>query len=404
MMAETGKAPQDLAAAPPPTGPLNGIKVVDLSRVLAGPFCTLLLNDLGAQIIKVEQPGKGDDSREIGPFLNGKSAYFASANRGKASIALNLKDRADIDTFHRLLAGADVLVENYRPGTMERLGLGWEQLQEQHPHLVYCGVSGFGKTGPYSERPAYDLIAQAMGGIMSLTGHGKGEPPTRVGTSLGDLAGALFATIGIMAALQDRARTGLGQLVDIALLDCQVALLENAIVRYGVTGKPPAPIGSRHPSITPFQAYRTADDPIVIAAGNDQLFKAMCDAIGCPELFDDPRYATNATRTEHVDEIESQIETILRAKPARHWLEILIDAGVPSGPINSVDKVLVDPQIRAREMVIKGTGLGGEPLELAGNPIKLSRYDESGSRRPAPQLDGDRDAILAWLDRLEDKA
>ena len=262
-------------------GPYAGIKVVDLTRVLAGPYCTMMLADLGATVIKVEVPVTGEDSRHIGPFIKGKSAYFTSVNRGKNSIALDLKSEADRAVFERLLSEADILIENYRGGTMEKLGYAWPGLHARYPRLIYCAVSGFGHTGPYRDKPAYDIVVQGMGGMMSLTGH-PGTPPTRVGTSIGDITAGLFALSSLGAALFHRERTGEAQFVDIAMLDCQVALLENAIARTIATGNPPGPLGSRHPSITPFAAFQAADQHIIIAAGNDQLFNRLCDAIGAP--------------------------------------------------------------------------------------------------------------------------
>src|SRR6266850_998881 len=248
-------------------GPLSGITIIDLSRILAGPYCTLLLAELGARVIKVEPPQRGDDARQYGPFKNGKSAYFISVNRGKESIALDLKSPAGREIFERLLDKADALVENFRPGTMEKLGYGWDALHERFPRLIYAAVSGFGHTGPLSPRPAYDMVVQAMGGVMSITGH-PGGPPTRVGTSIGDVTAGLFGAIGVLAALHERATTGLGRWVDVAMLDSQVAILENAIARYAATGEVPGPLGARHPSIAPFAAFKTLDKPIVIAAGH----------------------------------------------------------------------------------------------------------------------------------------
>lgn len=247
----------------PPKGPLTGTTVIDLTRVLAGPYCTMVLSDLGARVIKVERPVVGDDARHIGPFINEKSAYFMSLNRGKESIALDLKTLEDKETFLSLLEGADVLVENYRPGTMEKLGLGWEFLSKKFPNLIYAAASGFGHSGPYSKRPAYDMVVQGMGGIMSLTGH-EGSPPTRVGTSVGDITAGLFTAIGISSALYHRAQTGQPQKIDVAMLDCQVALLENAIARYFASGQVPGPLGARHPSITPFQAFKAKDGHLIM--------------------------------------------------------------------------------------------------------------------------------------------
>ncbi|MGL6043666.1 MAG: CaiB/BaiF CoA transferase family protein [Sandaracinobacteroides sp.] len=380
-----------------PAGPLAGLTVVDLTRVLAGPYATMLLADLGARVIKVEAPGAGDDSRHIGPFLSpGDSAYFTSVNRSKESIALDLKAPADRAILEALIAQADILVENFRPGAMERLGFGFDTLQARHPRLIYAAASGFGHSGPESQRPAYDLIVQAMGGIMSITGH-EGAPPTRVGTSLGDIAAGLFTVIGIAAALYDREKTGLGQKVDVAMLDCQIAILENAIARLQVTGKSPGPLGSRHPSITPFQAFQCQDRPIVIAAGNDALWAKCCAAIGLPRLATDPRFTSNDSRTSNAHALARLLEAHLGQAPAEHWLQLLGDAAVPAGPLNSVGEALAMPQVAARNMLVETTTPGGRPLKVAGNPIKLSRHPDPASRAPAPALDADRDSILARL-------
>jgi len=379
----------------PPTGPLSDLFVVDLTRVLAGPYCTQLLCDLGARVVKVERPGAGDDARAIGPFLGDDSAYFTSVNRGKQSIALDLKDEADRRVFDALIARADVLVENYRPGTLARFGYGWDVLHARHPRLVLASTSGFGQTGPLSERPAYDLIAQAMGGLMSLTGEPGGEP-TRIGTSIGDLAAGLFTAIGILGALHDRARTGEGRHVDVAMLDCQVALLENAIARYETTGEVPGPIGSRHPSIAPFRAFDTADDPIVIAAGNDALFAKLCACIGRPGLAHEAEFASNASRTEHESKLRDEIEAVLITAGASEWLARLEAAEIPCGPIQDVAQVLAHPQVRARGMVADARTPGGGSLRVAGQPIKLSGYAAKAGGA-APGLDADRAAILAEL-------
>jgi CoA:oxalate CoA-transferase len=274
-----------------PSGPLSGITVVDLTRVLAGPFCTLILADLGARIIKVENPDGGDLSRALGPWINGASGYFLSVNRGKESIALDLKKPDDLAILHRLLARADVLVENFRAGVMDKLGLGWDALHERYPRLIYAATSGFGQTGPYAGWAAYDLIAQAMGGVMSLTGH-PGNPPTRVGTSIGDLAAGLFTAVGINAALVHRLQTGEGTMVDVAMLDSQVAITENAIVRYFASGIVPGPVGARHPAITPFDAFPTKDRPIVVAVADDPL-SPVCQTLG----RDDPPWTRASSTT-----------------------------------------------------------------------------------------------------------
>ncbi len=377
-------------------GPLDGITVLDLTRVLAGPFCTLVLADLGARVIKVEAPGTGDDSRHFGPFVEGRSSYFLSLNRGKESIALDLKADADRAVFDRLLARADVLVENFRPGTMDKLGYGWDTLRDRFPRLVYAAASGFGHTGPYARRPAYDMVVQAMGGIMSLTGR-PGAPPTRVGTSIGDITAGLFTAIGVNAALYDRQITGRGAMVDVAMLDGQVAILENALARYAATGEVPGPLGARHPSITPFDAFAAADGHLIIAAGNDTLFSALCDAVGRPDLTDNPLFTDNDRRTRHHAALKDELESALAGGSVAHWLKVLEAAGVPSGPINTVADVLRDPQVAARTMVVEVDDPAAGRLRLAGNPIKLSGYADPPTRPPAPELDGDRERILSEL-------
>lgn len=378
------------------SGPLTGVTVLDLTRVLAGPYCTMVLADLGARVIKVEQPGTGDDSRAYGPFHNGASAYFASLNRGKESIALDLKAADDRLIFEKLLSISDVVVENYRPGAMEKLGLGWDQLHAQYPRLIYAAASGFGHTGPYSKRAAYDMVVQAMGGIMSVTGH-PGQPPVRVGTSVGDITAGLFTAIGINAALFHRAVTGEAIKIDVAMLDCQVAILENAISRYAATGEIAGPIGARHPSITPFAGFEAKDGWIVIAAGNEQLFVKLAMAIGRPDLASDPRYATNALRTEHWEPLFAEINAALKSRSAGDWLLVLDGAGVPCGPINTIDKVLADAQVRSRNMVVTADDPETGRLVMAGNPIKLSAFADPDVRKAAPKLDGDRAAILAQI-------
>ncbi len=378
----------------PALGPLSGITIIDLTRVLAGPFCTLLLADLGARVIKVEQPEKGDDSRAYGPFINGKSGYFVAQNRGKESIALDLKNADDVAILHRLLAKADVLIENFRPGTMERLGLAWTALQARYPTLIYAATSGFGQTGPYADRPAYDVIAQAMGGIMSLTGH-EGGPPTRVGSSIGDLGAGLFTALGISSALFDRARTGKGMMLDVAMLDCQVALLENSVIRYFASGQSPKPVGGRHPSIAPFEPYRTKDGHIVIACGNDELFRRLAKCLERAELATDPRFSENARRSDNVLALKAALEEILLHQTTEQWLGVLGKAGIPCAPINDVAHACADPQIVARNMIVPIEDEALPGIKLAGLPIKMSAYPEINSRPAAPDLDGQRARILA---------
>ena len=383
-------------------GPLSGIVVVDLTRVLAGPYAALLLGEMGARVIKVEPPKHGDDSRAVGPFLKAKSGkvksgYFISINRGKESIALDLKAEADRAIFEKLLARADVLLENYRGGTMEKLGYGWDALRARYPRLVYAAVSGFGHTGPYATRPAYDMVVQAMGGIMSLTGH-PGSPPTRVGTSVGDLTAALYAALGVVGALYERKATGKGMKVDISMLDCQVAFLENAIARYGATGIVPGPLGSRHPSIAPFAVFKTRDSHIVIAAGTDALFARVAKVLGRPALAGDPRFRTNHDRVENAPALQAEFEKALAERTSHEWLALLEEAGVPNAPLNTVADVMADPQVAARNMIVTAEDPDLGPIRMQGNPLKFSGFADPATRAPAPDLDGDRAAILAWLD------
>ncbi|MGZ6006897.1 MAG: CaiB/BaiF CoA transferase family protein [Rhizomicrobium sp.] len=382
-------------------GPLSGILVIDLTHVLAGPYAALMLNELGARIIKVEPPRSGDDSRHIGPFVRTpagktKSGYFMSVNRGKDSIALALKADGDRKIFEALLERADVLIENYRGGTMEKLGYGYDTLKDKYPRLVYCGVSGFGHTGPYARRPAYDMVVQAMGGVMSLTGH-PDSPPTRVGTSTGDLSAGLFATIGMIAALYDRKTTGRGQKVDISMLDSQVALLENAISRYVATGEVPGRLGSRHPSIAPFAAFATKDGHIAIAAGNDDLFARVARVIGREDLIADERFTNNPRRVVNYEPLHEEMEIALSGKPSKEWLALLDAAGVPSGPLNNVAQVMEDPQVLARNMIIETLDPELGPIRMQGNPVKLSAHEDPKTRPAAPDLDANRAAILKEL-------
>ena len=373
-------------------GPYSGLKVVDLTRVLAGPYCTMMLADLGATVIKVEPPVTGDDARHIGPFIKKKSAYFMSLNRGKHSIALDLKSATDREVFERLLGEADILVENYRGGTLEKLGYDWPALHARFPRLIYLAISGFGHTGPYKTKPAYDMVVQGMGGVMSLTGH-PGNPPTRVGTSIGDLGAALFALSGLGAALYHRERTGEAQMLDIAMLDCQVALLENAIARYVATGQAPGPLGSRHPSITPFAAFAASDRPMIIAAGNNQLFTRLCETVGAPHLAADERFKTNELRNQNHAALTAALEAALSRRTADEWIKLIEAAGIPCGPINNVEQVLADRHVQSRNMVVTVEDAETGTLKLAGNPIKLSNSPDPTTRPPVPALNESGEAI-----------
>ena len=376
-------------------GPLSGILIVDLSRILAGPYCTHLEAELGARVIKVETP-QGDDARQYGPFTNGKSTYFASINRGKESIALDLKTAADREIFERLLDKADVLVENFRPGTMERLGYGWETLHPRYPRLIYAAASGFGHSGPYSHYPSYDMVVQGLGGIMSITGTPGGEL-VRVGTSIGDLGGGLYTTIALNAALYHRERTGEATKIDVALFDCQLALLENAVMRYTTTGEIPGPLGARHPSITPFEAFATKDGHIIIAAGNDGLYVKLTQALNRPDLAENPLFKTNPLRNQHQPALKVEIESTLKDGTTEHWIAALEKAGIPCGPVNNVAQAIAHPQTEARNMLVEVDDPVTGPLKLAGNPMKLSAFPDPHTRAPAPDLDADRVKILREL-------
>ena len=365
-------------------GPLTDLLVLDVTRVLAGPFAGMVLADLGAEVIKVERPGRGDDARAFGPFVQGVSAYFASVNRGKKSLTLDLKSPRGRELFLALAERADVVLENFRPGVMARLGLGHDTLRAPNPRLVYAACSGFGQTGPYAQRPAYDAVIQAMGGMMSITGE-EGRGPVRVGASIADITAALCTVVGILGALHHRERAGEGQLVDVAMLDCQVGILENAIARYFASGEPPTRLGTRHPSITPFQAFDTADGQLVLALGNDALWAAFCRLVGRDELIDDPRFATNELRTRHHAALEPIVQEILGAHPTAWWLEAAGRAGIPCGPINSLADLAADPQVAARDMIETVDHPVAGPMRMAGVPIKFSATP-AAIRAPSPTL------------------
>lgn len=377
-------------------GPLAGITVIDLTRALAGPYGTMLLGELGARIIKVEPPG-GDQARMVGPHVAGQSAYFMSLNRGKESIELDLKDAADREVFEAMVRRGDVLYENYRAGTMERLGYGWEVLKGLNPRLVYAATSGFGQTGPYRHRPAYDMVVQAMGGIMSITGH-PGGPPTRVGTSIGDIAAGLFTALGVASALNHRARTGEGMTVDVAMLDSQIGLLENAVARYSATGIAPGPLGARHPSVVPFDAFRTEDGHIVVAAGHDPIFRQFAEAVGRPDWVEDARFATLVDRLDHVDALKAEIETIFAAQTTDHWHRFLEAAGIPCGPINAVPDLFENAHVTERNMIVSVDDPDAGRMRLAGLPIKMSVCADRATRPPAPRLNEHGDRLRAEFD------
>ena len=382
----------------PKKGPLHGVTVLDFSRVLAGPYCTMILADLGARVIKIEKIGTGDDTREFGPFVEEESAYFCCFNRNKESVVLDIKSPRDRAILLRLLDEADVLVENFRPGVMERLGYGSERLAQTHPHLIYTSISGFGHSGPFSELPGYDMVVQAMGGIMSLTGWPDGEP-ARVGTSFGDLGAALFATIGIVSALYSRTRDAQGTRVDIGMLDCQAALMETALTRYDVEGKVPNRTGDCHSSLAPFESFQAQDGRVVIAAGNDTLFQLVAEVLGAPGLPMDPRFQTNDLRCRNRPAMVAEMESILKGQPVQFWIDALNEEGVPCAPINTIDKVIDHPQLLARDMIVQVQGQAGKPFRAAGNPIKMTGREDISGKSPisAPGLGQHTESVLAEM-------
>jgi CoA:oxalate CoA-transferase len=374
-------------------GPLKNLLVVDLTRVLVGPYCTMILSDLGARVIKIEAPEIGDDSRKFGPFIENYSAYFMSLNRGKESIALNLKNNDDKKIFEKILAKADILVENFKPGTLEKWGYGWKEVSKKYPKLIYASASGFGQTGPLRELPAYDMVVQGMGGLMSVTGQPNTEP-TRVGTSIGDITAGLFTAIGINAALYDRQKTGKGTFIDVSMLDCQIAILENAIARYLAKNEIPEPMGSRHPSITPFEAFKTKDSYIIIAAGNDKLFKNLCNVLQIQEISTDERFSTNSLRSENVDQLKKIIEERLSLKTTDEWIKEMEQLKIPCGPIFNIKQAVENPQVQERNMIISSFHKKIGEFKSAGNPIKLSTYKDEKTRGDIPDLDEHREKII----------
>jgi CoA:oxalate CoA-transferase len=370
--------------------------VLDLTRVLAGPFCTMNLADLGAEVIKIEVPGRGDDSRGYAPTMpTGDSGYFYSVNRGKKSVTIDLRTEEGAAIFLALVAKSDVVVENFSPTTMSRFGVGFEELKRANPKIVLCSISGFGQTGPMSADPAYDIVAQALGGTMSITGE-PGGAPLRCGVSVGDLSAALYALSGILAALRVRDRDGVAQHVDIAMLDCQVAMLEDALARYSVTKKIPGPLGTRHPSITPFQRFKASDSYFVAGAGNESLWLRFCDAIGRPELKDDARFKLNTDRTANHPALEQILVQHFAEKPRAYWLERLNAAAVPCAPINNVEEVTQNPHLHERNMILHADVPGYGGLIVPGSPLKLAGSDATPDTH-APALGADTDEVLARL-------
>ena len=378
---------------------LLGIRVLDLSRVLAGPFCGMLLADMGADVIKLEMPGKGDDSREFPPFKEGQSLYYTNLNRGKRSITLNLKHPEGKRLFNDLVKSCDVLIENFSPGTMDRLGLGYEELHTVNPRLVYAAISGFGQTGPYRSRPGYDIIGQAMGGLLSITGW-PDSPPTRSGTAIGDILSSLFTAVGIMSALNIREKTGRGQLVDVSLVDSVYAALENIPQKYFTDGVIPQRIGNRYEFIYPYDTFMAIDGWVVIAIANDSIWGRFLETSGLSWLGSDTRFKSNKLRVENHAELRTIIEEWTRKQSMEELVRMLNDNRIPSCPIYNVKDASEDPHIsKARGMVVEVEQPGLGKIRLQGNPIKMSETDPR-PRGPAPSLGGDNDAVLMGLLKL----
>jgi crotonobetainyl-CoA:carnitine CoA-transferase CaiB-like acyl-CoA transferase len=373
---------------------LEGVKVLDLSRIMTGPYCTMMLADLGAEVVKVESPGTGDDTRSWGPpFLEGESTYFLSVNRNKQSITLNLKHPEGQDVFLKLVQWADVLIENFRPGTMDRLGFGYEALKEINPRLVYCSISGFGVTGPYRDKPGYDILAQAMGGTMGVTGE-EGGPPVKVGMSVADIGAGMFAAYAILAALMARTNTGRGQFVETSLLESQVAWHTYLATAYLAAGKVPKKMGTAHPSIVPYQALRAQDGHFVVAVGNDSLWVKFCSVIGLDDLA--ASYPTNSDRVLARESLVAELETHFATRPVAHWVELIEGAGVPASPIYNLEQVYADPQVLARDMVVEVEHPTVGTFKMTGIPFKLS--DTPGEvYAPPPLLGQHTESILSSL-------
>lgn len=380
--------------------PLEGLVVLDMTRVLAGPFAAMMFADMGAEVIKIERPDGGDDTRAYPPFQNGESAYFMSLNRGKRSVTLNLKHEKGKEILKSLARKCDILIENFKPGTMDKLGVGYEVLSKENPRLIYAASSGFGQTGPYSSRPAYDLIIQGMGGMMSVTGPDE-HTPTKVGSSVADIFAGLFATIGILAAVNSRMRTGRGQLVDVAMLDSMVAVLENAVSRYLVSGEVPHPIGNKHPSIAPFSTLATSDGAMNVAVGNDEIWRRLCGVLEMKEFEKDPRFADNASRVANFDELKAILEERTGKNTTDHWLAELEKVSVPSGPINDIARVVNDPQVLARKMIVEVLHPVAGLMKIPGVPIKFSGTPAE-VEAPAPLLGEHTEKILSSYLGLSD--
>ncbi len=380
---------------------LHGVRVLDLSRILAGPWSGQLLADLGAEVVKIERPGRGDDTRSWGPpFVDDAAAYFHGCNRGKRSVAVDISTAEGQQLIKRLAREADIVLENYKVGALARYGLDYESLSRENPGLIYCSITGFGQTGPYRQRAGYDLLIQAMGGLMSITGQPDDQPgggPVKVGVALTDVFTGMYATVAVLAALRHRDATGEGQHIDLSLLDVQVATLANQAMNYLVSGEAPRRLGNSHPNIVPYQAFPAADGHLILAVGNDDQFRRFCEVAGISELADDPRYATNSARVAHRKGLVERLEAILRTRTRAEWLQALEPAGVPCGPINDIAEVFQDPQVQSRGLARQYRRPDGSTVPGVANPIRYSATPIADAPA-APQLGADTFSVLQeWL-------
>ncbi|MFA5384965.1 MAG: CaiB/BaiF CoA-transferase family protein [Eubacteriales bacterium] len=382
--------------------PLDGVRVLDLTRILAGPFCTAILANLGAEVIKIERPGRGDDSRAFIPHVHGESAYFMSYNNQKKSIALDLKNEQGRKIFLEMVKHSDVVVENFRTGIMEKLDIGLDNMSEVNPNIIHASLSGFGSTGPFRERAAYDIIVQAVGGVMSLTGHEGGEP-LRAGISIGDIGAGLYTAIGVVAALFGREKGQGGQQVDVAMLDCMVAFMGNYLSQYKVTGEIPLRIGNKHHSLAPFSSYKTADSVIVMAAGNDKLFSLLCKCLGREDLISDPRFTTNMLRVKNKYEMDEILGNIFIANTSVYWVRLFEKKGIPCGRVNTVKEIIEHPYMWGQDMVLEVDHPVAGKFLTAGFPIKFSKTP-CRIEKPAPVLgQHTREVLFSMLGITDDK-
>lgn len=374
-------------------GPLKGVRVLDFTWNLAGPYCTMILSDLGAEVIKIENPEAGDPTRKNFPYINGISSYFLSVNRGKKSVTVNLRHPRGRESVLELAKRCDVMVENFRPGVLDRLALGYLAIREVNPKIIYAACSGFGQNSPYAHRPAYDIIVQGMGGTLSITGEAERQP-VRVGFSIGDIGGGIFTAIGILSALHEREKNGEGQMVDVSMLDCQIAFLENAFTRFFATGEIPKRIGTRHPVHTPFQAFPTKDGFIVLAAALEQWWQKLCQVLNRPDLLKDDRFKDDESRTKNHAQLEVLLSEVTRGRTTANWVATMEQNDIPCGPVNTVAQVASDPHTVARNMIIQVQDSKARNFRVVNSPIKLSK-NPTQVEKASPELGEHTDEVLA---------